>query len=167
MSPRARYLATTLALVAAVAAYGLWHRPLERPTPRVPAPSALTARPAPAPVPPTARRILDQASVLGLRHDQKVRLRALDRFWTSEERELQVAVRDAERELSAFMKVAQVSGGASVQQIQQRSAEFSSFSATLRERRQRHSEAALQALDGWQRHRLAGAEAGAAVGRDR
>ena len=167
MSPRTRYLATTLALVAAVAAYGLWHPPLERPTPRLPAASVLTARQAPAPVPPTARRILDQAVVLGLRHDQKVRLRTLDRFWTSEERELQVAVRDAERELSAFMKDAQASGGASVQQIQQRSAEFSSLSATLRERRQHHSEAALQLLDGSQRHRLAGAGPGAAVGRDR
>jgi hypothetical protein len=167
MSPRTRYLATTLALVAAVAAYGFWQRPLERPTPRLPAASAPTARPASPLGPPTARRILDQAMVLGLSHDQMVRLRALERFWTREERELQVAVRDAERELSAFMKDAQGSGGASVQQIQQRSAEFSSLSATLRERRQRHSEAALQLLDGWQRHRLAGAEAGAAVGRDR
>jgi hypothetical protein len=166
MSPRVRYLFTTVALVATVLAYALWQRPLDRPTPRLPAASSLTARPASPPMPHTARRILDQAVVLELTHGQKIRLRALDRFWTSEERELQATVRDAERELSAFMKDAQASGGASVQQIQQRSAEFSSFSATLRERRQRHSEAALQLLDGWQRHRLAG-EAGAGIGRDR
>ncbi len=167
MSPRARYLSMTLALVAAVAAYVLWPRPLDRPAPRLPAASAPTARPAPPPVPPTARRILDQAMVLGLSHDQMVRLRALERFWTSEERELQAAIRDAERELSAFMKDTQASGGTGVQQIQQRSAEFSSLSATLRERRRRHSEAALQLLDGWQRHRLAGAGPGAEIGRNR
>jgi hypothetical protein len=167
MSPRVRYLATTLALVAAVLAYALWQRPHDRPSPRLPAASAPTPRPASPPMPPTAGRILDQAVVLGLTPDQRVRLRALDRFWTSEERELQTAVRDAERELSAFMKDAQGSGGASVQQIQQRSAGFSSLSATLRERRQRHSEAALQLLDGWQRQRLAGAGPGAEVGRDR
>ncbi|HSL51629.1 MAG TPA: hypothetical protein VK878_21365 [Candidatus Deferrimicrobiaceae bacterium] len=167
MSPRARYLATTLVLVAAVAAYALWQRPLDRPTPRLPVASAPPARPAPPPVPPTARRILDRAAVLGLTHEQVVRLRALDRFWTNEERELQAAVRDAEQELSGFMKEAQGSRGASVQQIQQRSAEYSSLSATLRERRRRHSEAALQLLDGRQRHRLAGAGPGTEVGRDR
>lgn len=167
MSPRVRYLSTTVALVAAVGAYALWQRPLDRPTPRLPAASALAARPAPPPMPPTARRILDQAAVLGLSHDQMARLQALDRSWTSEERELQAAIRGAERDLSAFMKEAQGSGGASVQQIQQQSAEFSSLSATLREHRRHHWEAALQILDGSQRHRLAGGGPGAAVGRDR
>lgn len=167
MSPRVRYLSTTVALMATVLAYALWQRPLDRPTPRLPAYSSLTPRPAFPPMPPTARRILDQAMVLRLTHDQMARLRALDRFWTSEEGELQAAIRDAERELSVFMKDAQASGGASVQQIQQRSAEFSRLSARLREHRQRHSEAALQLLDGWQRHRVAGAGLGAEVGRDR
>jgi hypothetical protein len=167
MSPRVRYLSTTAALVAAAAAYVLWQRPLDRPTPRLPAAPAVAARPAAPPMPPTARRILDQAVALGLTRDQMGRLQALDRAWTSEERDLQTAVRDAERELAAFMKEAQGSGRASVRQIQQHSADFSSLSATLRERRRRHSEAALQLLDGSQRHRLAGAEPGAAVGRDR
>jgi hypothetical protein len=167
MSPRVRYLSTTVALVAALAAYVLWQRPLDRPSPRLPAGSAAAARPATPPMPPTARRILDQATALGLTHDQMAGLRALDRVWTSEERELQTAVQESERELAAFMKEAQASRGASVQQIQQRSTEFSSLSATLRERRRLQAEAALQLLDGSQRHRLAGTGPGAAVGRDR
>jgi hypothetical protein len=161
MSPRVRYLSTTVALVATLTAYFLWQRPLDRPTPKLPAAPAAVARPAAPPMPPTARRILDQAMILGLTHDQIARLQTLDRFWTNEE-----AVQDAEREFAAFMKEAQGSGRASVQQIQQYSAEFSRISATLRERRQHHSEAALQLLDGPQRHRLAGTGPGAAVGRD-
>lgn len=167
MSPRVRYLSTTVALVAVVLAYVLWQRPLDRPSPRVPAGSAAAARPATPPMPLTARKILDQAMALGLTHDQMVRLQALDRAWTSEEGELQVAVEDVERELAAFMKEAQGSGRATVRQIQQRSTEFSSLSAALRERRRHHAEAALQLLDGTQRHRLAGTGPGAAVGSDR
>ena len=167
MSPRVRYLSTPVALVAAVLAYVLWQRPLDRPSPRLPAGSAAVARPASPPMPPTARRILDQATVLGLTRDQMAGLEALDRVWTSEERELQTALQDAERELAAFMKEAQGSGRATVQQIQQRSAEFSSLNARLRERRRHHAEAALQLLDGPQRYRLAGTGPGAAVGRDR
>lgn len=169
MSPRARYLSTTVTLAAAAVAvaYVLWQRPLDRPTLRLPAAPAATARPAAPPMPPTARRILDQAVILGLTRDQMGRLQALDRTWTSESGALEAAIRDAQRELSDFMQEAQASRGASVQQIQQRSAEFSRLSATLRERRRHHAEAALQLLDGSQRHRLAGAEPGAAVGRDR
>lgn len=165
MSPQVRYLSTTAALVAVAVAYILWQRPLDRPTPRLPAASAAAARPTAPPMPPTARRVLDQAMALGLTHNQIARLRELDRVWTSEERELQAAIRDAELELAAFMSEAQASRGATVQQIQQRSAEFSSLSAKLRERRRRHSEAALQVLDVSQRHRLAGIEPGVAVGR--
>ena len=77
MSPRVRYLSTTVALMATVLAYALWQRPLDRPTPRLPAYSSLTPRPAFPPMPPTARRILDQAMVLRLTHDQMARLRAL------------------------------------------------------------------------------------------
>ena len=167
MSPRVRYLSTTVALVAAVAAYALWPRPLDWPSPRLPAGSAAATRPATPPMPPTARRILDQATALGLTQAQMAELRALDRAWTSESGALEAAIRDAQRELSDFMQEAQASRGASVQQIQQRSAEFSRLSATLRERRRHHAEAALQLLDGSQRHRLAGAGPGAAVGRDR
>lgn len=167
MRPRVRYLSTTVALVAVVVAYIFWQRPLDRPTPQLPPASASAARLVAPAMPPTARRVLDQARTLGLTHDQIARLRELDRVWTSEERELQAAIRDAELELSAFMEEAQASRSASVQQIQQRSAQFSSLSATLRERHRRHSELALQLLDGSQRHRLAGTGPGAAVGRDR
>jgi len=166
MSPRVRYLSTTVALVATLAAYFLWQRPLDRPTPKLPAAPAAVARPAAPPMPPTARRILDQAVILGLTHDQIARLQTLDRFWTNEERELQTAVQDAEREFAAFLKESQGSGRASLQQIQQHSAEFSRLGVTLRERRQHHSEAALQLLDGPQRDRLPGTGPGAAEGKN-
>ena len=166
MSSQVRYLSTTVALLAVAVAYILWQRPLDRPIPRLTAASAAAASLTAQPMPPTARRILNQAMALGLTHDQIARLRELDRVWTNEERELQAVIRDAELELSAFMSEAQASRGASVQQIQQRSAEFSRLSATLRERRRNHSEAALQVLDVSQRHRLAGIEPGVAVGRD-
>ena len=45
MSPQVRYLSTTVALVAVAVAYILWQRPLDRPTPRLPAASAAAARP--------------------------------------------------------------------------------------------------------------------------
>ena len=167
MSPLVRYLSTAVALAAAVTAHVLWQRPLDRPSPRLPAGSAAVARPTSPPMPPTARKILDQAMALGLTRAQMGRLQALDRAWASEEDELQVAVKDAERDLAAFMKEAQGSGRATVQQIQQRSTEFSRLSAMLRERRRLHAEAALRQLDGSQRHRLAGTGPGAAFGRDR
>jgi len=166
MSSRMRSLSTAAALVAAVLVLALWPRTVDGPTPRLPVASIPASRSAPWPGPPTALEILDRAEVLALRHGQMARLRALGRLWEGEERGLEGAIRDAERELSAFMRDAQASRSASVHQIQQRSAEFSELSATLREGRRRHSEEALRVLDGWQRQRLARAP-GNAIRRDR
>jgi len=155
MSPRVRSLSTTLALLAVAVAYVVLDRPVERPAPRLPAGSAPAVRPvAMPPAPPTARDILDRASALDLRPDQVARLQALDRLRASEARELEGAVREAQRELASFVKESQLSRGASAQEIQRRSAEFSDLSAALRESRQRHSEAALRLLADWQRVRL-------------
>ena len=155
MSPRARYLSTTLALVAVAVAYVVLQRPVERPAPRLPAWSLPAVRPgAVPPAPPTAREILDRAFTLDLRPDQMARLLALDRLWKAEARELEKAVQEAQRELSSFMQAAQGSRGATVQEIRRRSAGFSDLSAALRAGRQRHSEAALQLLAHWQRQRL-------------
>ena len=156
MNPPVRYLSTTVALVTVALAYVLLQSRGERPAPRLPAPALSAARPAPLPpAPPTAREILDRAGILDLRGDQLVRLEALDRLWKSEVSGLEAAIHGARRELSSFMKEVQGGRGASVQEIQRRSTEFSQLSAQLRQRRQHHAEAALYVLTDWQRQRLA------------
>jgi len=165
MSPRIRYLSTTVALAALAVAYAVWQGRLERPTPPLPAPSAPVIRPAsPAPVPllPTAREILDRAVALDLSDHQVIRLHALDRLWTSEASGLETVIRGAEGEFSTFMNAARESGGASMQEIQSRSAELRRLGALLRERRQQHSDVAVGLLADWQRQRLA--KAGVATG---
>lgn len=158
MSPWVRYLSTTVALVALAAAYVLWQGRLERPTPRLPAGSAPVIRPAsPSQVPrsATAREILDRAVALELSDRQVNRLHALDRLWTNEEARLEAAIREAEGEVAIFMEEAKASRGASVQEIQRRSAELRNLGALLRERRQQHSDASVGLLAGWQRQRPA------------
>jgi hypothetical protein len=118
------------------------------------------------PAPPIARDLLARVVALDLRPDQAARLEALDRAWEREAEGLEEALREAERDFSSFMKDAQATRGASVQEIQRRSAEYSQLSATLRERRRRHADAALAVLVGWQRDRLAH-EGRPDVGRDR
>ena len=168
MSPGARHLSTTVALVALATAYIVWQGRLERPSPRLPSASAPVIRrgsPAPVPLPPTAREILDRAVALDLTDHQVIRLHALDRLWTSEASRLEAAIQMAEGEFSAFMKTAQASGGASMQEIQSRSAELRRLGTLLRERRQQHSDAAVGLLADWQRQRLA--KAGFATGNTR
>ena len=155
MSSRVCSLSTATALVAAVLALALWPSTVDRPTPRLPVASISAARAAPPPGPPTALEIPARAEALALRHGQMARLRVLGRLWEGRERGLEGAIRDSERELSAFMRDAQASRSTGLHQIQQRSVEFSELSATLREERRRHSEEALRVLDGWQRQRLA------------
>ncbi len=167
MSPQGRYLSATVVLVALAAVYMAWQGRLEHPKLRLPAPSTPAVRRAPPVMPPTAREILERAVVLDLRSDQMIRLQALDRLWTRELNGLEGEIREAEGALASFVQDAQTSRGASVQEIQRRSAEFSSLSATLRARRQRHAEAALQLLDEWQRQRFASVRPAAEIGRDR
>jgi hypothetical protein len=143
MSPHLRSLTATLALAAVATAYVLLQSRGERPAPRLPAPALSTARPAALPAaPPTARVILDRAVVLDLEGHQLVHLEALDRVWRRETSGLGAAIHEAERELSAFMKEAQGSKGASIQKSTAVDG-ISQLSAELRARRQHHSEAAL------------------------
>jgi hypothetical protein len=158
MSPRARYLSTTVALTTLAAFYVLWQGQIERPTPRRPAASAPVIRPTvPREVshPLAAREILDQARALELSDRQISQLHALDGLWGSEVTRLEAAIRQAEGEVAAFMEGARMSGGASIQEIQQRSAGLRGLGALLRERRQRHSDAAVGLLTEGQRQRLA------------
>lgn len=154
MSPRLRYLSTTLALVAVGLGYALIQGRFERPAPRIPARSE-AARPAPLPLPPpTAREVLDRRATLSLTADQKARLVRLDRKWREESAPLEAALQEAEREFSQFMKDAHAGGRTSLQEIQHRSAEVRDLGAALRDRRRLHSEAAADVLTGQQRRTL-------------
>jgi hypothetical protein len=92
---------------------------------------------------------------LDLRGDQRARLETLDRLWRREISGLEAEIREAEHEFSDFAREMQGRRGVTAQEIQRRGTEFSQLSAELRERRRRHSEAALRVLADWQRTRLA------------
>jgi len=156
MNPAARTLSAALALTTVATGYFLLQSRMERPVPRLPTPVLSAARPAPLPFPPpTAREIVDRAVALDLRGEQIARLKALDRSRAREASGLKAVIQEAERDFSDFLTGAQGGNGASLQEIQRRSAEVSRLSAELRERRQHHADAALQVLADWQRQRLA------------
>ena len=152
MSPRVGFLTTTLALLAVAAGYALSQGWVERQSPR-PMVREAGARPVPPPSPaPSAREILDRGPAVGLSREQAGRLRALDAKWLRQSSELQAAIDDEERQFSAFMKEAQGGGrGASLQEIQQRSANLRDLSATLREARWQHGLASAEVLTEQQR----------------
>ncbi len=155
MSPRVRYLSTTLALVAVGVAYAVIQARPWRPGPRLEARPVAVGRPIPAPPAPlTAREILERGAALSLTADQKAHLAALDRKWREESAGLETALQAAEVEFSRFMKETQAGGKTNVQEIQRRSADLQSLSAALRERRQFHVEEAARILTAIQRQKL-------------
>ena len=151
MSPRVRHLSTTLALLAVAAGYTLSQGWVERQSPR-PMLREAGARPVPLPAPaPSAREILDRGPAVELSREQAARLRALDADWVRQSSDLQATVDDEERQFAAFMKEAQGGRGASLQEIQRRSANLRDLSATLREARWRHGLASAEVLTEQQR----------------
>lgn len=151
MSPRTRYLTTTLALVAVLLGYGAWQWRAERPGPPRP-PRSAAPPPVRPPDPPTARDILERGSALSLSAEQTARLEALDRSWREESRPLEAELQAATAEFSRFMSDAKGQGRrASLQELQRRTAEVSDLGAALRERRRRHAEAAARVLSDGQR----------------
>lgn len=142
----------TVALIIAGAGWAIIQAPTERPKRSRPERAAIT-RPAPA-SPPSARDILDAAALLDLKTAQRIRLRALDATWGSESAAAQEQLNESMADFSRFMDEARAAGRTSLQEIQHRSAEISELSAALRERRQRHAEAAAAILTEWQRTRL-------------
>ncbi len=155
MSPRLRYLSTTMALVAVGLGFALIQGKPWRSAPRLEARPMVARSPAPRPpAPPTAREILGHGTDLSLTADQKARLEALDLRWKGEAAGLEAAIKEAEQEFSRFMKETQAGGKTSVQEIQRRSADLQSLSAALRERRQIHSEKAARILTAIQRQQL-------------
>ena len=151
MSPRVRYASTTLALLAVAAGYTLSQGWVKRPGPRSVVQEARErAGPPPAPA-PSAREILDRGPAVGLSREQAARLRALDAEWVRQSSDLQAVIDDEERQFSAFMKETQDGRGASLQEIQRRSANLRDLSATLRETRWQHGLASAEVLTEQQR----------------
>ncbi len=154
MSPRVRYLSTTLLLVAIGLGYA-WIQ--ARPWSSAPHPEgrpAAVSHPSQAP-PPTAREILERRAVLSLTRQQVTRLEALDREWQEESGALERAVEARGQEFGRFMTNAQTARGASLQEIQERSADYRELSAILRARRLLQGEAAARVLTDTQRAVLA------------
>jgi hypothetical protein len=113
---------------------------------------------------PTARAILDRGAELPLTKEQRARLEALDRRWTSESAGLEAAVHQEEEAFAAFMQEAQAGGKTSVRELQRRSADLRELSGTLRERRQQHADSALHILTEQQRRMLSSLDASARHG---
>ena len=155
MNPQVRPVTAALALLIVAGAYFAYQGRMDRPGPPRPAASFSAARPTGPPMPPTAREILDRRAILDLRAEQIARLETLDQLWTREASGLEAMIRDAERQFSVFATEAQHQKGASLPEIQRRSAEFSQLSAELRERRRHHADVALGVLTEGQRQRLA------------
>jgi hypothetical protein len=156
VSPRVRYLTTTLLLVATGLGYALIQARPWSPGPPLHAQPAAVSHTAPeTPALPAAREILERRALLSLTRQQAARLEALDREWQKESGTLQRAVEARRQEFSSFITGAQSARGASVQEIQQRSADYRELSATLRERRRLHGDAAARVLTEGQRDMLA------------
>jgi hypothetical protein len=155
MSPRLRYASTTVALLGVGLAWVLIQAPWQRPAPGLAAPPrAAAVRPAPPPPLPTAGEILDRQAALSLTAEQVTRLEALRRAWRDESADLEAAVEAAGEQFARFAAEARAAKGASVGEIQRRSAEFRELSAALRERRRLHGEAAAGVLTDTQRQTL-------------
>jgi hypothetical protein len=153
MSVRRSSLAAAAALVIVAVGWTVFQGRAERPRRSLPRPAAIT-RPVPLALPPTARDILDGGVLLDLNAARRTRLRALDATWARESSAAQAELDAGTADFSRFMDEARATGRTSLQEIQRRSAEISELSATLRERRQRHVEAAAAILTDWQRTKL-------------
>jgi hypothetical protein len=156
MSARLRYLAATLALTAIVTGYLYVQRLPSQRSPRLEPRPVSTGRLSSPPALPSARAILDHGVALALSQAQQIRLETLDQRWQSEVGELETAVRQEQEAFSRFMQEAQAHGKTSVSEIQGRSANLRELSATLREQRQRHAEAAAGVLTEAQQQLLSG-----------
>ena len=154
MTLRSRYLVSVAGMATVVIAYVLWQ---ERPASlvgRIERQSTGAARSALPPAAVSAREILDHRADLRLDPRQVERLEALDRRWTEESRRVLSAIEAAQDELSRFF-ADQGRRGASLAEIQRRSADFRALAGELRERRRRHEEAALGLLTDGQRGAMA------------
>jgi hypothetical protein len=154
MNVRARYLSTTMVLLALAAAYAAIQATQTRSVPQLRSSLASANRPATPPSPPvSARMILERRADLGVTAEQAARFEALDHRWRQETKSLVASLEEVEREFARFM-AAQGPRNAPLPEIQRQSAEFRELSAELRERRLRHATAATDLLTAAQRQRL-------------
>jgi hypothetical protein len=153
VSARTRYLTTTLALLVIGLGFGLsqWRT---RPSALLKPPARNARVPARLGHPLTAAEVLNQAESLGLRPQQTARLQILDRGWRVDVESLETALRAASAEFERFVAEARKGGGASVPELQRRSADLQMLSAELRERRAAHSRQAIEILTDAQREAL-------------
>jgi hypothetical protein len=155
MSVRRHSLATTLILLAVGLGYGVSQWQARPPMPRPPARTApVPARPA---SPPTAPEMLERTEELQLTPTQVTRLTRLAREWAAEAAQLEGAIEEAAAKFEEFAAAAKSGGGASLQEIQRRSADLQGLSAELRDRRVAHSRRIVDLLTDAQRAKL-GAE---------
>jgi hypothetical protein len=105
-------------------------------------------------LPSTAGEILGRAETLRLRPEQTARLRTLAEEWRAETGPLEAALQAASAEFDRFAAEARKGGGASVPELQRRSADLQALSAELRERRAAHSLRAEETLTDAQRELL-------------
>ena len=164
---RLRYLVTSLTLLGVGFGYALTQGRVERPAPPRPTGVAASPRLLPPPAPRTAREILGRGISLSLTADQKRRLEVLAGEWASESTRLEGQVEAATAEFSRFMSEAHARRGASLVEIQRRSADVGELSARLRERRGLHGEAAAGLLTDRQRMTLAQGTPAVPAGGDR
>jgi hypothetical protein len=149
MTTRLPYVVATLALTALAALFITGQGLARRPGPSLERAAGTVSRPAPAL--PSARQIIERGRDLGLRPDQIARLEALDARWRREAHAVDAPLEAAARQLAAFMKEAQDRRGASLAELQRRSADYRELSAELRERRLRHAAETLAVLSPSQR----------------
>lgn len=155
MSVRRRYVMTTLALLALGLSYAATRGGGDRPgaVPRPPARATALAPPAEL-APLTAEEILARSGPLSLTRAQRRRLETLASEWRAGSAKLEADLDAAVSEFSRFMDEARAGRGASLAEIQRRSADVRDLGATLRAQRAVHAEAAARVLTDSQRTRL-------------
>lgn len=146
---RLRPLAATV-LMAAVAVGWLAYQSPSRPAPPRPTPGPRLAN-APA-MPPAARELL--AAPVSLAPEQRRALEQLAAGWEDEQARMDAAIGAARETFDTFMAEAARGKGASVGEIQARSADLQELSAALRARRAAHGAAAMAVLTAAQRAAL-------------
>jgi hypothetical protein len=156
MSALGRYRMTMVALLAVGFAYALTQARVERPAVAPRPREAAAPRPAPSELAPlTAGDILARSAALSLTRGQRTRLEALARESKAESSRPEADLDAATAEFARFMDEARRGRGASLPEIQRRSADVRELSAALREERRRHGEAAAGVLTERQRTTLA------------
>jgi hypothetical protein len=139
-----------VAVAALAVGYSVWPAPVTRSRPIVP------ARTSEVPPPPRygARELL--AAGLDLSTTQRTALMHLAAEWDEESTGLEDRIRAARVEFETFMETTKQRRGASVAEIQARSADLREMSGILRQRSEAHRAAALAVLTSDQRQRLGG-----------